>query len=145
MINYKGRLFSMMQKYVSANVSFRSFHDCAMFYFAQTNHTFLPNKTPYFHCVQYNIIRFCLIRVLFSDICIKVNFIHVVVVNLISDRQYQNKNKLLSKQNTTLLIAVQCHQRSPWAHRAGGLQVLMFIREPGAEQVRLEIIRHNGR
>ena len=45
----------------------------------------------------------------------------LVVVNFISDRQYKNKDNLLTKQNTTLVIAVRGHQRSPWAHRAGGL------------------------
>ena len=45
----------------------------------------------------------------------------VVVVNFISDRQYKNKDNLLTKQDTTLVIAVRGHQRSPWAHRAGGL------------------------
>ena len=45
----------------------------------------------------------------------------VVVVNFISDRQYKNKDNLLTKQNTTLVIAVRGYQRSPWAHRAGGL------------------------
>ena len=44
----------------------------------------------------------------------------VVVVNFISDRQYKNKDNLLTKQDTTLVIAVRGHQRSPWAHRAGG-------------------------
>ena len=69
----------------------------------------------------------------------------VVVVNFISDRQYKNKDKLVTKQNTSLLLTVRGHQRSPWAHRAGGLKGHMFIRQPRAEQVRLEIIRHNGR
>ena len=36
----------------------------------------------------------------------------VVVVNLISDRQNKNKDKLLTKQNTTLLIAVPGHQKA---------------------------------
>ena len=45
----------------------------------------------------------------------------VVVVNFISDRQYKNKDNLLTKQDTTLVIAVRGHQRSPWAHRAGDL------------------------
>ena len=67
-----------------------------------------------------------------------------LVVNIISDRQYKNKDKLLTKQNTVLLIAVRGHQRSPWAHRAGGLKVHMFIGQPRAEQVKLDIMRHNG-
>ena len=75
----------------------------------------------------------------------RIEHVVVVVVNFISDRQYKNKDKFLTKQNTPLLIAVRGHQRSPWAHRAGGLEVHMFIKQPGAEQVRLEIMRHNGR
>ena len=47
MINYKG-FFLVMQNYVTANVSFRYFHGCIMFHFAQTNQTLLPYKTPYF-------------------------------------------------------------------------------------------------
>ena len=69
----------------------------------------------------------------------------VLVVNFISDRQYKNKNKFLTKENTSLLIAVRGYQRSPRAYRAGDLKVHMFIRQPRAEQVRLEIMRHNGR
>ena len=44
-----------------------------------------------------------------------------VVVNFISDRHYKNKDNLLTKQESTLVIAVRGHERSPWAHRAGGL------------------------
>ena len=52
----------------------------------------------------------------------------VVVVNFISDRQYKNKDNLLTKQDTTLVIAVRGHQRSPWAHRAGGLNQFNWLR-----------------
>ena len=36
------------------------------------------------------------------------------------------KDNLLTKQNTTLVIAVRGHQRSPWAHRAGGLYINVY-------------------
>ena len=42
----------------------------------------------------------------------------LVVINFISDRQYKNKDKFLTKQSNLSLI-VWGHQRSPWAHRAG--------------------------
>ena len=71
----------------------------------------------------------------------------VVVVNLSSNRQNRNKGKLLTKQNTTLLIAVRGHQRSPWAHPAGGLGAVSIRKTvlQGMAIPMLKIRRPNGR
>ena len=52
----------------------------------------------------------------------------VVVINCISNRQDRNKVNLLTKQNTTLRVAVRGYQWSPWAHRAGGLIFIIFYK-----------------